>query len=277
VGKIKKVRYSFNAPCPKDPDEKTQKTSIFVEEGTWLEFWQMGIFSTRRTARHLELSYREFLELLAARKIPVFGGEFDLKAVEEAERMLAKHPPGERTGILDSNVTVGLAMVQVFDRLSDLYECLYIVPAVKTEVITWGRGRAGGPELEQALGKWVIETVPDSKDVEGLWMLSINLSTADQQVLAAALAHGVIHVLSDDRPLRQEASRRGYICLGAVEVVVLLKRRGLIPEARPVLDRLRKGGYGIAEGVYWNAVKAAGEWPAPWWSHWLRRRGASAG
>ena len=64
-----------------------------VEEAAVLALWEAGELSTRRAAEELGLSYREFLDLLAARGIPVESGPLNLQAIEEAERKLASGQP----------------------------------------------------------------------------------------------------------------------------------------------------------------------------------------
>jgi predicted nucleic acid-binding protein len=82
---------------------------------------------------------------------------------------------------------------------------------------------------------------------------------ADREVLAIALDQTVTHILSDDRGLRREAAQHGVPCVSASQVVVLLKLNGLIPQAKPVLDRMRQRGYGIGNGPYQSALQAVGE------------------
>ena len=63
-----------------------------VEEAAVLALWEAGDLSTRRAAEGLSLAYREFLDLLAARGIPVESGPLNLQAIEETERKLASGP-----------------------------------------------------------------------------------------------------------------------------------------------------------------------------------------
>jgi predicted nucleic acid-binding protein len=129
------------------------------------------------------------------------------------------------TGVLDANVVIGLAKGGVFDRLVSVYAPLYIPAAVRDEVIQQGQGRDGVLELSQAIGRWVTVVDPDPQDVQGF---AFPRSVGDRQVLAVARAHAVDHVLTSDGPLRREATRFGFTCLGATDVVVLLKHQGLL-------------------------------------------------
>jgi predicted nucleic acid-binding protein len=160
-------------------------------------------------------------------------------------------------GVLDANIVIGLAKGGVFDHLAAIYAPLYIPSAVTQEVIGQGQGRAGVQELTQALGGWVIEITPDPQRVQ-TFAASLR-SVADRQVLAVAQEQRVDHVLTTDGRLIQEARRYGLTCLDAPELLVLLKRRGLIPAVRVVLDQMRQQGFGITNAVYHDTLRAAGE------------------
>jgi predicted HTH domain antitoxin len=69
------------------------KTVKVSEEAAVLALWEAGKLSTRRAAEELGIGYREFLDLLAARGIPVESGPLNLQAIEEAERKLANGQP----------------------------------------------------------------------------------------------------------------------------------------------------------------------------------------
>jgi uncharacterized protein DUF3368 len=51
----------------------------------------------------------------------------------------------------------------------------------------------------------------------------------------------------------------GFTCLRTPDLVLVMKVQGLIPQVRPVLNRMTQRGYGIASGVYAATLQAAGE------------------
>jgi len=87
--KTVKVRLEVPEDIPHPVREAVQSR---VEETAVLALWEAGEFSTRRAAEELGLAYREFLDLLAARGIPVESGPLNLRAIEETERKLASGP-----------------------------------------------------------------------------------------------------------------------------------------------------------------------------------------
>lgn len=160
------------------------------------------------------------------------------------------------SGVLDANGIIGLSKGGGFHLLSSIYAPLFVPTLVRAEVIQQGRGRAGVTELQQALGAWLVEADPDH---QLLMRYAALRSPADRSVLALAQERGVDHILTDDGPVRREAAQHGLRCLRAPEVVVLMKDQGLIAAVKPVLDRMRQEGFGIAEAVYQGALRAAGE------------------
>jgi predicted nucleic acid-binding protein len=162
------------------------------------------------------------------------------------------------TAVLDATVIIGLAKGGVFDHLRSLYTTLYVPDLVSEEVIQHASGRPGANELALALGVWIMKVVPDPVGMQPFATLR---STADRQVLA--IAHdprrAVDHLLSDDDQLLRRATNSQLIRLRTPDLVVLMKRRGLLPEAKAVLDRMRNSGFGIDDPLYLQALQTAGE------------------
>jgi predicted nucleic acid-binding protein len=66
-------------------------------------------------------------------------------------------------------------------------------------------------------------------------------------------------LLVDDRSARREAGRRKLPILGTVAVLLLAKKRGILPSVKRVLDGLRVCGTRIGDTLHSEALKAAGE------------------
>lgn len=67
--------------------ESRENASRAGKEAVVLSLWQAGEISTREAAAELDMIYYDFLDLLAARGIPV-AGSFDPEALERAKRLL---------------------------------------------------------------------------------------------------------------------------------------------------------------------------------------------
>jgi predicted nucleic acid-binding protein len=205
-----------------------------AEEGVVLVLWETGALTTRDAAEELGLTYLGFLAKVGCRT-----------------------PVSLLTGVLDTNVIVGLAKGGVFHLLALVYSPLYVPTAVKQEVLARGQGSPGAPELLQALGGWLTEITLNPSTL--LPFSAILRSDADAGVIAVALEKATDHVLSSDRGLYREAVRAGLACVAATEVVLLFKRLGLLAAVKPILDQMRQEGFGIDDVVYDSTLQAAGE------------------
>jgi predicted HTH domain antitoxin len=86
------VKVSLELP-PGVSDKVRQSAERQAREAVVLALWEGQELTIRDAAEELGLTYAEFLDLLAARGIPVVRGPLDLKALEEAEQNLADTRP----------------------------------------------------------------------------------------------------------------------------------------------------------------------------------------
>jgi uncharacterized protein len=68
-------------------------------------------------------------------------------------------------------------------------------------------------------------------------------------------------LLVDDRAARRHAETLGLTILGTLGLLVLAKRRGLIPLAKPLMRAVRDGGHHISRDAMAAALRAANESP----------------
>ena len=88
----KSIRVQVEVPAQVSPETREQAEHQ-AHEAAVLTLWGADALSTRQAAEELELSYYDFLDLLAARGIPVERGELDTEALEAARRKLAGQEP----------------------------------------------------------------------------------------------------------------------------------------------------------------------------------------
>lgn len=81
----------------------------------------------------------------------------------------------------------------------------------------------------------------------------------EAEVITWALQNPGFTAVLDDRAARSLAAKHGVSVIGSLRVIVLAKERGLIPLARPVLDRLRGSGAYVSNELIAQAVRLAGE------------------
>ena len=63
----------------------------------------------------------------------------------------------------------------------------------------------------------------------------------------------------DDQAARRLATRQGVPVIGSLRVIVKAKERGLIPLARPALEKLRGAGAYVSDDLIDRAIALAGE------------------
>lgn len=63
----------------------------------------------------------------------------------------------------------------------------------------------------------------------------------------------------DDLAARRCAKARGIASRGTLGVILIARRRGLIPSARAIVDELRRSGMRLANDVMDRALREVGE------------------
>jgi predicted nucleic acid-binding protein len=130
-----------------------------------------------------------------------------------------------------------------------------IIPAdVRTEV----NRRGPDDPTVRAIGQagW-LEVVPTPEIPEEV--LSWGLDAGESAVLALALVIPDADVVLDDREARRCASSLGVEFRGTLGLGLRAKELGLIPLARPVLQRLRAEGMYLSDVVLTQALAEVGE------------------
>ena len=90
-------------------------------------------------------------------------------------------------------------------------------------------------------------------------VVDCNLDRGETSVLALAHGDPNAQVVLDDLAARRSAARLKIPCLGSVGVVILAKRLGAIPAARPVIERLRQVGLFLDDEFVTEVYKRLGE------------------
>jgi predicted nucleic acid-binding protein len=88
---------------------------------------------------------------------------------------------------------------------------------------------------------------------------SCNLDLGETAVLAVAHGDPDAEVILDDLAARRCSARLGIACLGSVGVVLMAKRLGVIPAARPVIEQLRLSGLYLDDRFVAETLKRLGE------------------
>ena len=164
----------------------------------------------------------------------------------------------ERIVVADASTLIALAPVGAFDLLRRLFGGINVTTAVRDEVLA-GREQDGAHELRAAIEEgWVTVA-----EVRSAGVAVRGLGSGEASVLALAQRHqGLSLLLLDDLQARSRARALGNSVTGVVGILLMAKKRGLIPEVGAVLKRMRAGGFRLSDRVLQSALAEAGEGPA---------------
>jgi len=160
--------------------------------------------------------------------------------------------------IVVSNTTplIGLAQIQQFNLLQQLFGELYISQAVYDEAVVSGREESGA-RREVSEATWIKTVrVKDRLAVEVL-LDEMDLGEAETIVLAREL--GAEWVLMDEKKGRRKLSQMGINKIGTLGILLKAKQIGLLETIRPEIEKLQRQSFSISQEVFEAILKEAGE------------------
>jgi predicted nucleic acid-binding protein len=86
-----------------------------------------------------------------------------------------------------------------------------------------------------------------------------NLGPGESAVLSYALVRPGVQVIIDDLAARRCAVVHHLDVRGCVGLVLVAKQRGVVPQARPVIQALRQAGMYLSDDVVNRALALVGE------------------
>ena len=90
-------------------------------------------------------------------------------------------------------------------------------------------------------------------------ILAWDLGSGESQAISMAASSGAARVVLDDLEARRCANSLNIRVIGSLGVVVMAKQKGLIAEAKPLVERLRRVGLYLDDGLVAKALEMAGE------------------
>jgi len=156
--------------------------------------------------------------------------------------------------VADAGPLIGLARVGGLDVVRALFGRVLVPPAVYSELKV-SSSRAGATALATAVGEgWLGQR--EITHVPARLIRSVDLGEA--QAIALAKEAGAL-LLIDERAGRTAARREHVLIIGTGALLVGAKRRGVLPEVRPVLDALFQSGYRLSDALCREILSLAGE------------------
>lgn len=160
--------------------------------------------------------------------------------------------------ISDTSPLSNLALVNGLFLLKEIYQTVVIPQTVAEEL-----SKAGGEDqriINVLLLDWV--EIRQSTNLKLIAELQNDylLDRGEAEAIALALEFKADELLIDERLGRREAIRLGLSITGVLGVLLIAKRRGLIPAVQPVMDALiAEAGFRVSQQLYKDVLNAAGE------------------
>ena len=130
-----------------------------------------------------------------------------------------------------------------------------VVPrSVAQEIHRRGSDDPTVQSIEKALWLTVIDALPIPDTIRA-W----DLVEGENAVLAWGHTNPGTVIIIDDLAARRCAAAHGIPVRGTLGLILSAKKRGLIPEARPVLENLRQSGMYLSNRILSQALALVGE------------------
>jgi uncharacterized protein len=153
------------------------------------------------------------------------------------------------SAVCNSSPLIALHQIDQLDLLERLLGTVAVPPAIVQET-----------RRTLVLPPWIKPRPLDRPVPVGL--SRIDLGPGETEALALALEISPNWIILDDLRARQIAHDLRLPVIGVLGLLLAAKRRGLLPEVRPVLDGLIKNRFHIRRDLYERVVYQAGEQPA---------------
>jgi predicted nucleic acid-binding protein len=160
--------------------------------------------------------------------------------------------------IVVSNTTplIGLASIQRFQLLEQLFGEIHIPQAVYDEAVVAGR-EEGGARQEVRAATWVVALPVQDRLAVDMLLGELDLGEAETIVLAREI--GADWVLMDEKKGRRKLTQLGMSKIGTLGILLKAKQIGLLSTLQPEVARLRRLGFSISQPVVDAVLRQAGE------------------
>lgn len=165
--------------------------------------------------------------------------------------------------IVVSNTTplIGLARIERFDLLRQIFGEIVIAQAVYDEAVVAGCEKGGARREVLAAAGWLrVKPVCDRLAVEVL-LDELDLGEAETIVLAREM--GADWVLMDEKRGRRKLDQLGLHKMGVGGLLLLAKQQGLLAQVGSELERLCRCEFSLSPAVVVAILKEADEYVEP--------------
>ena len=158
--------------------------------------------------------------------------------------------------IADAGPLIALSRIDALELLRGLFGQVLVTEEVRDEALPAADYPGKALIAEAFAAGWLACPGP----FETSWQpTNPGLDAGERSAIAAAVQMPGCLLIIDDRAGRAEAKSHHIAIVGTAVVVGLAKLQGLIPAARPVLERLQPAGYFVHPRIIEAVLKDVGE------------------
>lgn len=156
--------------------------------------------------------------------------------------------------VVNASPLIYLARGGCFDLLQVASIQILVPMSVDQELRRRGQNDPAVQAMDQSPWLLTVADLPIPPLIQA-W----DLGAGESAVLAWAEAHPGTEALIDDLAARRCAAAIGVPVRGTLGIVLAAKQRGLIPLARPLVERMRQSGMHLSDSVMNSALAVVGE------------------
>lgn len=168
---------------------------------------------------------------------------------------MAGEESAEVTAVADASFLIGICCIGQLNLLPEIFDRIYVAPAVWAEVVDRGAGRPGADELRKATFI-ARHDICHHAEAE---VLKDSMGPGEAETLVLARELGCTLVLVDDLPARKQASQAGFRVSGVLGFLLAAKQRGLIDRIHPFIRRLVDANFRLSPLLIKTVLESAGE------------------
>jgi predicted nucleic acid-binding protein len=155
---------------------------------------------------------------------------------------------------VNASPLIFLARSSYLDLLKLAGEEVVVPSAVAEEILRRGKTDPTAVAIESTSWLVVVESPPVPPIIQA-W----DLGEGESSVLAWAHAHPGTEAILDDLAGRRCAAALGIPVRGTLGLVLAAKKSGVVPAARPIVERLRLSGMYLSDSLVDQALALVGE------------------
>lgn len=156
--------------------------------------------------------------------------------------------------VINTSPWISLAICGQTETLPKLYQQVFMPPTVRKEILAGGKSLAGVQELRNAARINTVDIQDPSKVV-----LLHELDQGEAEVILLVQEQKIHEVIIDEKVARMEARVLGLEVTGTLGLLLRMKKYGLVPQIRPLIEKLLKGGIYIHKDIIDGIIDEAKE------------------